>query len=462
MTDIEKARQLFRDAGLAFPTIPEELAEQLKEHGRWLFSTRPLDVLPYDLQHYLHEVEVSQVKDYAVLSHGGHGVNSYAIQYYLVQGSLRMFLHLGWGGVYMDRGEAAATIRDCFSMADKIASLAQTIGRFQAGKQLTVVGSDFYGSYWLPPGKRRQRNYEGSKGPLKVLTQTLQWLRRQTRMQGTVRNIDPNLGLGVHELAKSRKGDSSLLTIPFTKMRKRYRDLQGLNTAKQLAAAQAALAADIAGDFAASVGAFEAYHNPEPFHPSTRKPLNTAVDITRTEHFAAKLKEQTHGHVQGDPSLDFRYIERELVPARTTSLAKYSNEDSKRRLIRFDLLLAGELTILGEVKLRKDNASAFYAFIQLLASASELATEHQRDRLLACYTDLPRPPIPRFDLYIIFYRFNKQSKPKAEILDRTGQLAEELLRFQNVGTHIRRIVALDSCLSGDGKIIFKKLFSHST
>ncbi len=63
MTDIEKARQLFRDAGLAFPTIPEELAEQLKEHGRWLFSTRPLGLSPYNLQHYLEEVEVSQVKD---------------------------------------------------------------------------------------------------------------------------------------------------------------------------------------------------------------------------------------------------------------------------------------------------------------------------------------------------------------------------------------------------------------
>jgi hypothetical protein len=33
MTDIEKARQLFRDAGLAFPTIPEELAAQLREQG---------------------------------------------------------------------------------------------------------------------------------------------------------------------------------------------------------------------------------------------------------------------------------------------------------------------------------------------------------------------------------------------------------------------------------------------
>jgi hypothetical protein len=38
MSDIEKARRLFRDAGLAFPAIPEELAAQLRERDRWLFS----------------------------------------------------------------------------------------------------------------------------------------------------------------------------------------------------------------------------------------------------------------------------------------------------------------------------------------------------------------------------------------------------------------------------------------
>jgi hypothetical protein len=31
MTDIEKARKLFHDSGLAFPTVPEELAVRVKE-----------------------------------------------------------------------------------------------------------------------------------------------------------------------------------------------------------------------------------------------------------------------------------------------------------------------------------------------------------------------------------------------------------------------------------------------
>jgi len=76
MNEIEKARQLFREAGLAFPTIPEELAVQLKERHRWLFSTRPIDVSPYNLFHDVDEVEGTQVNDYAVVSHSGHGVNS--------------------------------------------------------------------------------------------------------------------------------------------------------------------------------------------------------------------------------------------------------------------------------------------------------------------------------------------------------------------------------------------------
>ena len=175
-TDIEKARQLFQESGLAFPTIPAELAGQLKEHGEWLFSTREVEMSPYNLQHYVHEVDGSHVEDYAVLSHSGHGTNSYAIQYYLVYAPLRMFLHLGWGGVYMDGERAAAQIRDCFSVADQIVP-ATTVGRLGTGDRLRIVGSDFYGSYWSGPGQSHHKERRGSKGPAQVLAEVLHWLK---------------------------------------------------------------------------------------------------------------------------------------------------------------------------------------------------------------------------------------------------------------------------------------------
>lgn len=175
MTDIERARHLLDEAGLAFPAIPDTLAVHLKEQGKWLFSTRAIQTSPYDLDYYVHEADVTHVDDYAVLSHSGHGVNSYAIQYYLVFGPLRMFLHLGWGGVYMDTDASAAQVRECFLLADQILSATTTGGKVT--DRLTIVGSDFYGSYWKAPGQSLQTNPSLSTGPVEALAEALQWLR---------------------------------------------------------------------------------------------------------------------------------------------------------------------------------------------------------------------------------------------------------------------------------------------
>jgi len=193
MTDIEKARTLFQDAGLAFPTIPEELAARLREQGdrrlamrnnigdlygpSWLFSTREIDMSPYNLQQYVREAGRGPVDDYVILSHSGHGVNSYALQYYLVYKALRMFLHLGWGGVYMDAEADAIKIRDCFSLSDEIITTLQDVVKIPVGDRLTIVGSDSYGSYWSLPGENRHHGPEGTNGPAVVLTDALHWLR---------------------------------------------------------------------------------------------------------------------------------------------------------------------------------------------------------------------------------------------------------------------------------------------
>jgi len=55
------------------------------------------------------------------------------------------------------------------------------------------------------------------------------------------------------------------LIIPFTRLRERYIGLKRLNTAEQLAAAQAATAKELAAEFGASLQAFQAYRNNEPF-----------------------------------------------------------------------------------------------------------------------------------------------------------------------------------------------------
>ena len=215
--------------------------------------------------------------------------------------------------------------------------------------------------------------------------------------------------------------------IPVTKMRERFRKIQKTSIATQLKMALEAVAEDIASDFAASVSASEEYDNcEEGFHQGKRKPLILKQPIKRTEHFAAELKAQSCFKIEDHPSLNFKYVEREIVPTRTTGPAEYSDGTSKKRFIRVDLLLAGDFAILGELKLRGDHESAFYALIQLLASACELATNNQRRRLSRYYHELLPLPITRFDLYLFFHEFDKRKKPNRQILERTGELAEEL------------------------------------
>ena len=67
ITDIEKARRLFRGAELASSTIPQQFQARLKEHGDWLFATREIKISPYNIFHYVREAYEAHVEDYGVL-----------------------------------------------------------------------------------------------------------------------------------------------------------------------------------------------------------------------------------------------------------------------------------------------------------------------------------------------------------------------------------------------------------
>ena len=112
-SDFERATSLLRNQGLNMPPIPASLRRRLVERGKWCFSTRPIPVSPYDLTHYVEEVRAGGIKDYALVAHAGHGINSYAIHYFLVERRCRVFLKIGWGGIYMNGKESTALVNDC-------------------------------------------------------------------------------------------------------------------------------------------------------------------------------------------------------------------------------------------------------------------------------------------------------------------------------------------------------------
>jgi hypothetical protein len=51
---------------------------------------------------------------HARLGHNGHGVNSWAMHYYLVQPALAILLQIAWGGIYTDNALAERGIAVAF------------------------------------------------------------------------------------------------------------------------------------------------------------------------------------------------------------------------------------------------------------------------------------------------------------------------------------------------------------
>ena len=148
MSVMDDARRLFATEGLAVPTIPPPLARRLERKSPWMFSTRELPESVYFMRSYVEELHASGIADYAVLCHDGHGINSYAVHYFLVYGPIRLLLQLPWGNVYEDKAAATATVNDCFAVCDRIVNAMQTRGA-EDSAPLTVIVSGFDGLCWL-------------------------------------------------------------------------------------------------------------------------------------------------------------------------------------------------------------------------------------------------------------------------------------------------------------------------
>ena len=148
---LDQARQLFAQEGLPFPTLPAELAPHLRLLAPWVFGTRALPVSLYDLDWFIEEAVAGKAEDYILLGHAGHGINSWAIHYYVVQGPLGLFIQIGYGGAYMERDRSIAKLRKTFEEATELldsAREAQHTGEFDPSQHLLVVESDLTGSRW--------------------------------------------------------------------------------------------------------------------------------------------------------------------------------------------------------------------------------------------------------------------------------------------------------------------------
>jgi len=152
---VQIAATQFRSAGLPFPPIPQTLRGHLREHSEWHFSTLEASRSAYALLSFVMETEDNPVDNYILISHDGHGVNSWAIHYYLVYGPLALFVQTAWGGIYTDNDAAAQRMERRFRQATALIDAVERAKEeqlFGLPQRLIVVVSDFYDSRWRISG----------------------------------------------------------------------------------------------------------------------------------------------------------------------------------------------------------------------------------------------------------------------------------------------------------------------
>jgi hypothetical protein len=140
-------QQTFVGAGLTEPPIPRRFERRVRMCGPFCFATRPVDPMAmYFFEHYVMEALTASPRDYVAISHAGHGVNSYAINYHLVDGPLALFAQVGWGGGYHDAAETSQQVDDLFRRLSRIiaaADAARTRGLARHRGRLVVIESRF-------------------------------------------------------------------------------------------------------------------------------------------------------------------------------------------------------------------------------------------------------------------------------------------------------------------------------
>jgi hypothetical protein len=129
----------FRQVGLVPPPVPKSMESRLTAYGEWFFATFEPSEPPYIVEDYLDALVDQWPEDRLLIAHDGHGINSWAMHYFLVLGPLACFLQLPWGGAEMDEELNREMIADAFAHAEAL------IEAGYAGEDRLIVVDTFAG-----------------------------------------------------------------------------------------------------------------------------------------------------------------------------------------------------------------------------------------------------------------------------------------------------------------------------
>jgi hypothetical protein len=146
----QQLKRFFETETLPFPPVPEGLLAQLKPCGPQNWATKGDCPSPADLPARIREVRQAAA-DRAEVGFFGHGINSWLLYCYVMQGPLGLFLQCRWGNAYDDVERARQRIEGVFGLAGVLLQTVQEAAvkhRLPADERLIVCFTDHFPSRW--------------------------------------------------------------------------------------------------------------------------------------------------------------------------------------------------------------------------------------------------------------------------------------------------------------------------
>jgi hypothetical protein len=249
-------------------------------------------------------------------------------------------------------------------------------------------------------------------------------------------------------------------SIPTPALTSRYLNLKDLPSAARLRQAEAAEADDLAAEFKAAVADFQEFSAlpTRTFYdqdPDLRDQNKSAKSDTRTYGWGMAMKKGAVS-VDGDPDLNFAYLDREIVPTRT-------KPGRKGPKLEVDLVLANVMTgrpIVSELKIASDK-DPYTGLVQALAGAAQMISDSQRERLdehagrdgVSKWFAGPlatKEQEPKIDVYVLLADFPEVGRDRFKQLGRAVDLAAKLEKKECEGIARVRILAVSK--NPDGSV----------
>jgi hypothetical protein len=252
-------------------------------------------------------------------------------------------------------------------------------------------------------------------------------------------------------------------TIPFPDLTRRYVELTKLPSEKRLREAEQATVHEFAGLICESIDAFREFDvkPDEPFYPANdaRDSKKSHKQKGRTFGWAMAIKNMRAAiRVDGDESLAFRYVAREVTPVHTKPLGEFSPADAqldprtKPQVNSTDLILINEHSArptVAELKIGPDK-EPFTALVQALAAAAQLVPAHQRARLHELdhrLTTFDQDPL--IDVFVLLAAFPASNRHRWHQLAYARGLAAGLEIHPDVRKYFGRVTFLQLHRSDD-------------